>query len=79
MPLQAFGDGRRLALHMRIRRRSSPESAAGHLGVKGNLFRLQAEDFGDSHLIESLKLRTTQTSARSPSNRMVVFNGSIGV
>src|SRR6266566_9102501 len=53
-----FGDGSRFALHMRIRRRSSPESAAGHLGVKGNLLRLQAEDFGNSHLIDGLKLRT---------------------
>ena len=54
-----LGDGSRLALHMRIRRRSSAESAAGHLGVKRNLFRLQAEGFSDGHLIDGLKLRTS--------------------
>ena len=47
-----------LTLDVRVRRRSSPESAAGHLRVKGDLIRFQTQDLGDRHLVHSLELRT---------------------
>ena len=55
---QALRDLGRLALDVRVRHGAPAEAAARHLGVKGDLLRLQSEHFGDGRLVEGLELRT---------------------
>ena len=58
VPRRRFAIVGRFALYVRVSDGAPAEAAAGHLGMKSDLFGLQSEHFSDCHLIDGLKLRT---------------------
>ena len=54
---KTLGYGRGFTLHMGVGHGASAKAPTGHLGMEGDLLRLQAQDFRNSRLVNRLELR----------------------